>query len=64
MVRKRYTGITNPEAEFQKLDPYRHRLCLMASEYRFGCPEHQALRRAVEALDEAIETITGKRDLL
>ena len=59
MVRVRYIGLSNPQAAFAELRPYRQRLIQMQMSYRPFGPEFRALLEAQEALDRAAAHFTG-----
>jgi hypothetical protein len=59
MVRTRYTGISNPKAEFEALRPSYKALIQMQSRCRPFGPEYHILSAAAEALRTAAFHFTG-----
>ena len=60
MVRRNYTGLSNPQEHFERLRPYRDTLLHMIRAYRPGGAEYMALHRAVSALDDAAGAVMDK----
>ena len=63
MVHVKRTGLVDPAAELEKLRKYRKHLLWIGGRYRLTGPEYRAALRAVKALDELAEQLTGDREL-
>ncbi len=62
MVQRKYPGLLDPKARFERLSPYRRELFDIASNYKPGGAEYMALYRAAQALDDACGVIFNQRD--
>lgn len=51
MAKQNYGGITNPVAEFEKLEPYVHQLRLMQQKCKPFGRDYHAIAIALESLD-------------
>jgi hypothetical protein len=58
MVRRPYTGVRDPQAEFDALASYRQALIRMMTQCRPFGPDYVVLYEAQQALDRAAEHFT------
>ncbi len=63
MARQSYAGLTNPNAFFNELKPFREKLIQASQRYRPFGPQYHFIAGIVAALDAAAVYFTGNRGI-